>query len=300
MVQSDIFNKSWEDMEVILIDNLYGYCPGLTRSIEIANKLAETAKKEKCSVYCDVPLAHNAEVTAKLHRKGVILVDHIGQIKPKDDYFLVSAHGASHSRMGELSGRGFKVVDGVCPKVKAVQDRAVKDSKDGYDVIIFGIPNHAEVIGINGCINNQALIINTVKDAENIRLTKKTSLISQTTYPASDFNNLFEVLKRDNPNIEIVQRNTTCAIVNNRIKAVTEFIKENSINKLVVVGSPTSSNTKLLAVEASKIIPNIMVADYRSVHKKDIVGYNKVLVASGTSAPPEIVRKVADKIRSFT
>ena len=287
-------------MEVILIDKLYGYCPGLDRSIGIANDLAKTAKAEKCVVYCDVPLAHNAEVTARLHKKGVKLVDHIGSVQPHNDYFLVSAHGASHSRKEELAERGFKVIDGVCPRVKSVQDQAVRDFNDGYDVIIFGKPDHAEVVGINGCIKNQALIVKSLKEAEGLKLTKKASVISQTTYPMDEFNQLFEILKGNNPKTEIIQRNTICAIVNNRLHAILQYIKDNSIDRVVIVGSPTSSNTKLIAAEASKVVPTIMIADYRSVHKKDIIGYNKILVASGTSAPPEIVKKVAEKIKSFS
>lgn len=286
-------------MEVMLIDKLYGYCPGLRSSLEIANKLAKTAKGEGCKVYCDVPLAHNAEVTARLHRKGIILVDHIGQIKPNNDYFLVSAHGASTERRKELESRGFKVIDGVCPRVKLVQDQAAKDFKDGYDIIIFGKPDHAEVVGINGCVKNQALIIKKPQDAERLELTKKTSVISQTTYPTDEFNQLLAVLRKNNPKTEIIQRNTICAVVNNRITMVAEYIKEHSIDKVVVVGSPTSSNTKLLAFEASKQTLTTMVADSRSVHKKDFIGYNKILIVSGTSAPPEIVEKVAEKINTF-
>ena len=286
-------------MEVILIDKFYGYCPGLKTSIELANNLAKKALSEKCMIYCDVPLAHNAEVTSRLHKRGVVLVENISTIQPYNDYFLVSAHGASKKRQEELGARGFKVVDGVCPRVKSVQDRAIKDMIDGYEIIIFGKPDHAEVVGINESINNQALIIKKIEDAVDIKLSKKTSLISQTTYPEDKFDELFQILKTNNPQIEIIQRKTTCPIVVSRVNKILEYIEDNAIDKVIVVGSPTSSNTKLIAAKVQKTTPARMIADARSIRKEDIKGFTKVLVVSGTSAPPEVVEKVANKIKTM-
>jgi len=80
---------------------------------------------------------------------------------------------------------------------------------------------------------------------------------------------------------------------------IVPILMKNDVDKVIVVGSPTSSNTKLLYAEVAKIAAAKMVADHRSIHKNDIEGYKKFLVVSGTSAPPEIVEKVVDKVRSL-
>jgi len=286
-------------MKIILQRNFYGYCPGLKRSFQVADELIEKAKAENKKIFCDVPLAHNADVMSSLRRQGVELIEMDENSRGEGQYFLVSAHGASTKKVQWLKKIGFKVWDATCPKVTTVQHQALADYKSGYQIVIFGKANHAEIEGINGLVNKSAIIIDDTQRAKEIVLTKKTSVISQTTLPVERFKEVFDIIKKNNPNIEIIARKTICPIVQNRITQIVEFAKSNGINRTVVVGSPTSSNTKSLAKALSAICPTSMVADERSLDQKSFTGDETVLVVSGTSAPPEVVEKVAEKLARY-
>src|SRR3990167_1919442 len=104
-------------MEVILSKKFYGYCPGLKRSLEIADNLWRQAKVAKKKIYFDVPLAHNEIVKKGLESKGFCQIDVNESISGRGNLFLISAHGASPDKINLLKQRGFKVKSATCPKV---------------------------------------------------------------------------------------------------------------------------------------------------------------------------------------
>jgi len=286
-------------MNVTLIPKFYGYCPGLKRSLEVANNLAKMAKKEGKKIYYDVPLAHNENVQKDLEEKGLSKVNFSKTSKGEDNYFLISAHGASYDKINQLKKQKFQVVSATCPTVRKVQDIAIDDHKNGYQVVIFGKKDHAEIIGVNGCIDNSAIVINSVEDALNLKLKHKSSLISQTTFPSREFLQAAELIKKNNPDLEILIRRTICPVVEGRVTLICRYAKENKFDLGVVVGSKTSINTKQLASKLSEVMPTLMVGDEAEIDKKSFKNIENVLVVSGTSAPPEIVEAVAHRISSF-
>ena len=286
-------------MKVILEKKLYGYCPGLIRSFSVADDLIVTARRQKKKIYCDVPLAHNTDVMANLQKQGVELISVEDEKVNDGSYFLISAHGASDDKIAHLKKLGYEVVDATCPKVTAVQNQAVADYKNGYQIVIFGRTNHAEIRGINGLIGDSAIMVSDLESAGKVKLTQKTSIISQTTLPLDKFQTLIEVLKENNPSVEILERKTTCPIVRNRIMQTVELAKKQKVEMAVVVGSATSSNTKSLAKTLEEVCPTIMVAGEAELNKKNFLNAKSVLVVSGTSAPPEVVEKVAARLRTF-
>lgn len=286
-------------MKVILEKKFYGYCPGLIRSFNIADKLIKQAETDKKPIECDVPLAHNADVLEGLRLRGVKLIETDENTIGKNKHFLISAHGASHAKIEWLRKKGYEITDATCPKVSTVQKRAKDDFEAGYQILIFGKADHAETLGINGMINDTAIIIKDIDLALKTKLNGKTSVIAQTTFPPDKFDLGVRNLIAANPEANIIIRRTICPIVQARIDNVIEYIKRNKINLTIVVGSPTSSNTKSLALDVRNVCPVIMVADYTGLKKEDFIKDQTVLVVSGTSAPPEVVEKVAEKIKTF-
>jgi len=286
-------------MKVILEKKLYGYCPGLIRSFSVADDLIAKAKRTKKKIFCDVPLAHNTDVMKNLRRQGVELIKVEDEKVNDGSYFLISAHGASDIKIAHLRKLGYEVVDATCPKVAAVQNQAIVDFQNGYQIVIFGKADHAEIRGINGLIDDSAIMVSDLESAAKIKLTQKTSIISQTTLPLDKFQSLIEILKTNNSGIEILERKTTCPIVRNRIMQTVELAKGQKVKMAVVVGSTTSSNTKSLARTLEAVCPTLMVSGENELKEGDFKNIKSVLVVSGTSAPPEIVEKVAAKLRSF-
>jgi len=286
-------------MKVILVNKFYGYCPGLKRSLKIADELALEAQKDGKKIYFDVPLAHNENVEKSLEKKGFVEVEVNENLDGTSKYFLISAHGASYDKIAKLRDCGFDVRSATCPTVRRVQDLAVVDYKNGYQIVILGKADHAETRGVNGCVDNSAIVFKTVDEAKGYKLTKKTSVLCQTTYAKEEFKKLIKILRSNNKDIEIIERGTYCPIVENRIRGAYQLAKKELPEMIVVVGSKTSSNTKLLAYEIEEIAKVMMVDDESEISKDDFKNVNKVLVVSGTSAPPEIVEAVAKKLESF-
>ena len=286
-------------MEVILLNKFYGYCPGLKRSLKVADDVAKEAIKENKKIYFDVPLAHNEIVEKNLEKKGFLETDLSESSDGKDNLFLVSAHGASSDKISWLRDHNFVVRSATCPTVRRVQDIAIKDHKDGFQIVLFGKKDHAEILGVNGCIDDSAVVIKSAEEAKDLIFDTKISIICQTTFPVKEFEEVVKLIKKNNPKIDITIRKTICPIVEGRIHKVCDYARKAKIDLGVVVGSITSSNTKQLNYKLKEVVPTIMIGDETEISAKDFQNINKVLVVSGTSAPPEVVERVAEKIRSF-
>lgn len=286
-------------MQVILSNKFYGYCPGLDRSLEIADGLYRQAKKEKKKIYFDVPLAHNEIVKKGLEDKGFVQIKLNRETRGEKNLFLISAHGAGPEKISWLEKHGFKVKSATCPKVSRLQELAAASHQGGYGIIIFGDKNHPEIIGVNGCINHSALIIKSATEAEEVKLTGRAVILSQTTFPLKKSRELAAILEKNNPRIELIIKQTICPIVEGRIFEACDFAKKEKPDLGVVVGSSLSNNTKLLTAKLSEIVSTIMVGDETELRAADFLGKEKVLVVAGTSTPPQVVESVAAKLKSF-
>lgn len=283
-------------MKVILLKEFYGHCPGLERSFRIATELIGKAKKDGKKIYYDVPLAHNVAVLEKLKQDGFTEINIDGTENADKNYFVISAHGVSPSRIKELEKKNFEVVVATCPTVTRLHRISQKDYTSGYQIVIFGKAQHPEIKGANGCIDNSAIIVSSVADASNIKLSKKASVICQTTLSASKFAQFVENLKEANPSIEIVTRDTICPIVEGRVQKILKYIQKNKPDRVLVVGSAHSSNTRQLAANINETVPAEVVDGASEI---DFAKYHKdttILVVSGTSAPPEVVEEVASRL----
>jgi len=286
-------------MKVILSNEFYGYCPGLERSLKIADNLYRQARKEKKKIYFDVPLAHNEIVKKNLEDKGFVQIKLNQKTSGGKNLFLISAHGASREKISWLVKRGFKVKSATCPKVSRLQELAVASYRRGYLIIIFGDKNHPEIIGVNGCINHSAVILKSAPEAEKVKLTGPTMVLSQTTFPLKKFRELAAILKKNNPRGELTIRQTICPIVEDRIFKICNFTKKEKPDIGVVVGSNLSNNTKLLTAELSEIVDTIMVGNETELKPADFTDKEKVLVVAGTSTPPQTVENVAERLSHF-
>lgn len=292
-------NENKEIMRVILLPKFYGHCPGLKRSLKIADELIVESKKTNKKIFYDVPLAHNEEVEKRLKKGGFREVD-IDETKDgKGEYFLISAHGASLAKIALLESKNYTVKSAVCPTVEHVQKIAMNDFAAGYKIIIFGKKDHPEILGVNGCVGDSAIIVSHADDGLTIKLDGKTSVICQTTISSDKFAEFVENLQKANPKVEIITRNTICPIVEDRVQKCAKYVETEKPDLVVVVGSKTSSNTKQLASKLAKIVPTMLVADEKEIRADHFTKIETVLVVSGTSAPPEEVEKIAEKLRNF-
>ena len=235
----------------ISIDSNSGFCFGVTRAIKAAE-----SELEKGSLYCLGDIVHNGQEVARLEMKGLATIDYDDlRTLPSHSRVLLRAHGEPPSTYWIAEQRGIEVIDATCPVVKKLQDRIracyeqhKNDEAVPPQIVIYGKPGHAEVIGLQGQTNNTAVVIENVEQLDKIDFKRPIYLFSQTTKSVEGFQGLVEKISSLRHDVmsscTFEYHDTICRSVANRVKELQEFAKANDI--VLFVGGTKSSNAKVL------------------------------------------------------
>jgi 4-hydroxy-3-methylbut-2-enyl diphosphate reductase len=270
------------------IANPTGFCFGVRRAIEHL----ETALRDNKSVYAMGHPIHNPQEVARLSELGLKVASSVAEI-PDGAAVFIRAHGLSRGEYDELSGKCRVVVDGTCPFVRNVQNKAAELHREGYKVVVLGDLEHPEVKGILGHIDGEAIVVKS-ENCMNFRgRCGKIGILSQTTQKeavlaalASKFVFLAEELR---------VYNTICRATVERQEAVKKLAER--VDAVVVIGGKNSANTRAL-VEISqsfgldaKWIEHAGELDEGWLRDKDKIG-----VAAGGSTPDWLVNDLTAKL----
>ena len=142
----------------------------------------------------------------------------------------------------KINYKGIKYYDATCFNVSKIHDIVEEKYNDGYKIIIVGKENHPEVIGTNGHVNNEAIVILDKNDYKILNKKNKYFVISQTTINEEYFLNLIKYLEKNNYNFDYV--NTIC----NYQKQIqsSSILLAKKVDIMFVIGGKNSSNTKEL------------------------------------------------------
>ena len=300
----------------IIVAKHAGFCFGVKRAIEIAEKTA--SNNEKTYVYGQ--LVHNERVMEDLQKKGIEFVERIEDI-PESAVTVLRAHGEPGATYEKLRHKGIfgdRLKDATCPLVKLVHDAAIKLKNKGYEVIIFGKKNHPESIGISYFVRGKnTFIVESPKDAFLVAdyLNKnnfgKVAIISQTTMSVSGYkqlidninkicNNKFEEMHLSLKDIgkNFVFVDTICNPTKQRQSDTEEIAKKADI--MIVVGSKNSSNSKELAAKSKEIgAETHFIQNAGQLKKEWINGKENIGVSAGASTPDIIIDEVVSRIREI-
>ena len=279
-------------MEVIISKNA-GFCFGVERAINTALKTIENEE----IVYSYGPLVHNQQVVDYLEDKGIITVDSIGGLIGKDTgAVIIRSHGLSKHTIEEIEKLGFKIVDCTCPFVKSVHNKVSEYSSKGYNIIIVGDKDHPEVIGINGWCDNQAYIVNTIEDANNLDFMDKICIVSQTTNNIDKFTKISKIVE-EKAN-EAIIFNTICNATRLRQESAAELAKQ--VDAMIVLGGNNSSNTKKLA-DISKIYNDnvYLLESISEISLQELNKFNKIGITAGASTPDWIIKEAVRVMENF-
>ena len=175
----------------VTVDSHSGFCWGVVRTIDIA----EEELKESPELYSLGPVIHNPLEIDRLRSKGLEPVS-IGDLeRVKGKTVLIRAHGEPPSTYAAARKFGITLIDATCPVVTKVQERIRKFYDQGYQIVIFGKSDHAEVIGLVGHTNNEAVVIRSVDEIGKVDCGRKTVLFSQTTMDKPTFYEIARLLK---------------------------------------------------------------------------------------------------------
>ena len=234
----------------ITIDQHAGFCWGVVRTIDIA----EDELKETRKLYSLGSIIHNPLEVQRLADEGLETVTHEDFARLKGEKVLIRAHGEPPSTYELAKKHGVTLVDATCPVVTKVQERIRKFFDKGYQIVIFGKKDHAEVIGLVGHTRNEAVVIKSVEEISKVDLSRKTVLFSQTTMDKPTFYEIANVLREkiqefevgtfEEAAIDFHAKDTICGQVSGRDKKLRAYASENEV--MVFAAGRHSSNGKVL------------------------------------------------------
>lgn len=222
----------------VQIDLNSGFCFGVVYAIE----MAEDILAEEGKLYCLGDIVHNDEEVSRLERKGLRIINHAQLEELRDEKVLIRAHGEPPSTYQLALANNLQLIDASCPVVLKLQNR-IKNSYDKQeDIYIYGKHGHAEVVGLLGQTNNNAVVFQDLEELDIDSLPKEITLYSQTTKSTDKFYEINEVLAKNG--ITVKTNDTICRQVSNRDKELRDFAQNFDI--IVFVSGTKSSNGKVL------------------------------------------------------
>ena len=284
------------ELHEVLLAEPRGFCAGVDRAIEIVER---ALKKFGAPIYVRHEIVHNTYVVNDLKAKGAIFIEDLAEVPPGAT-LVFSAHGVSRAVRDEATRRGFSIFDATCPLVTKVHVEVAKLHKEGYDFIMIGHKGHPEVEGTMGQLDGGIYLVDDVADVEALVLpqTERLAVVTQTTLSVDDAAEILAAVKRRFPKVREPKKQDICYATQNRQDAVKVLAP--SVDVVIVVGSPTSSNSNRLQELAQRLgTPAYMVDQPDDLQPEWLEGKRRVGLTAGASAPDILVRQVIERLRSL-
>jgi 4-hydroxy-3-methylbut-2-enyl diphosphate reductase len=289
----------------VTIDPRAGFCWGVVRTVQIAEETLES--NPPGTVFVLGNIIHNPREIERLECRGLrtITRDDFPTL-PKGAKVLIRAHGEPPETYRLARQFGIEIIDATCPVVTRLQERVRKFYDLGYQIVIFGKPNHAEVIGVRGVCNYECIVVTSVEEAlERVDLRRKTVLFSQTTMDRPTFLRLRDALKERIGELiveemqqmatEFHAKDTICGQVAGREQDLRRFAREHDI--IIFVAGHQSSNGKVLYNVVREENPrSYFIEDSSELRAEWFDGVSTVGITGATSTPQWYMSKVRQEI----
>ncbi|WP_233248060.1 4-hydroxy-3-methylbut-2-enyl diphosphate reductase [Limnohabitans sp. MMS-10A-178] len=288
--------KETMGVQEILLAEPRGFCAGVDRAIDIVE--AAIAKFGR-PIYVRHEIVHNTYVVNDLKTKGAIFIEELSDVPPGAT-LVFSAHGVSKAVQAEAEARGFNIFDATCPLVSKVHVEVAKLHKEGYEFIMIGHKGHPEVEGTMGQLPDGIHLVEDVHDVVNARpkQTELLAVVTQTTLSVDDAAEILQAVKLRFPKVREPKQQDICYATQNRQDAVKLMAPQ--IDVLVVVGSPTSSNSNRLRELGSRMgADSYMIDSAEELQNEWFVGKHRVGLTAGASAPEVLVQDVIHRLRDL-
>ena len=289
-------DKVADELHEVLLAEPRGFCAGVDRAIEIVER---ALKKFGAPIYVRHEIVHNTYVVNDLKAKGAIFIEDLADVPPGAT-LVFSAHGVSQAVRHEADQRGFSVFDATCPLVTKVHVEVAKLHKEGYDFVMIGHKGHPEVEGTMGQLEDGIFLVEDVQDVDRLQLpqTERLAVVTQTTLSVDDAAEILAAVKRRFPAVREPKMQDICYATQNRQDAVKVLAP--SVDVVIVVGSPTSSNSNRLQELAERLgTPAYMVDQPEDLKAQWLEGKRRVGLTAGASAPEILVQQVIARLRAL-
>ncbi len=275
------------------IDEHSGFCFGVVNAIRKAEQ-----ELEKGALYCIGDIVHNSLEVERLKAMGLQTIEHDDFARLKNCRVLFRAHGEPPVSYQTAHENGIEIIDASCPVVLNLQERIRKSfeqtRKEGGQIVIYGKRGHAEVVGLVGQTNGEALVVEKEDDIKQIDFSRQVILFSQTTKSLEGFQKIADLLKEKGGDLVVVH-DTICRKVANRIPQLRDFAGRHDV--VIFVSGQKSSNGKQLFAVCQEINPrSYFVQSVEDLRPEMIAGAETVGISGATSTPRWIMEDIQHKI----
>ena len=280
----------------ILLAEPRGFCAGVDRAIEIVE---HALIKFGAPIYVRHEIVHNTFVVNDLKAKGAIFIEDLADVPPGST-LVFSAHGVSKAIQDEAVRRGFSIYDATCPLVSKVHVEVAKLAREGYEFLMIGHKGHPEVEGTMGQLDQGIHLVEDVTDVARVQpvQTERLAVVTQTTLSVDDAAEIMAAVIARFPSVRRPKQQDICYATQNRQDAVKVMSRQ--VDVVIVVGSPTSSNSNRLTEVARKLgVPAYMVDTASELQPQWLEGRARVGLTAGASAPEVLVQEVIERIRAL-
>jgi 4-hydroxy-3-methylbut-2-en-1-yl diphosphate reductase len=290
---------------IVEIDKQSGFCFGVQNAVEIAEK----SLLNREMVFSLGPIVHNDKEVERLLTLGLTSIDHEEFKKLKNCKVLIRAHGEPPETYTIAEKNNISIIEATCPIVKRLQSKIREtwlQTKEGKgQVVIFGKPGHAEVVGLIGQINNEGILISGPEDLRKIDFKLPVYLFAQTTMSTKEYNNIIEIIHSkmkengiSDPDKNLIINRTICGQVSNREPHLKSFARKH--DTVIFVSGKESSNGKMLYSVCKNINPEThFVSSPEELDKTWFANKTSVGICGATSTPKWLIEKIRDIISNI-
>ena len=296
-------------MLTVDIDSNSGFCAGVIRAIGKAEEFLKADGGNR-KLYSLGAIVHNDAELTRLVDKGLVTIDKDDldeMVDAHGESLLIRAHGEPPSTYDQAEGLGFEIIDCTCPVVLQLQ----KDIKEAYErqketgkgqILIFGKPGHAEVLGLLGQTEDNAIVVENIfmleEAVENgtVKLDTPTEIFSQTTKSPAEYSGLCARLEEmmasyNELSVErfkgrelLVVHDTICSQVAKRHERLSKFALEHDV--IIFVSGKASSNGKVLCDLCKSLnIRTYHIDNVSEIKREWFRADDKVGICGATSTP---------------
>ncbi|RNL54928.1 4-hydroxy-3-methylbut-2-enyl diphosphate reductase [Pedobacter jejuensis] len=269
----------------VTIDKSSGFCFGVVYAIEMAEDILDS----EGYLYCLGDIVHNDEEVERLTKRGLKIIDHEVLHTLKNEKVLIRAHGEAPSTYQLALENNLTLIDASCPVVLKLQNRIKNSYDEDEQILIFGKHGHAEVIGLQGQTDGNAIVFQDLAELDNVDLPAKFTLYSQTTKSTDKFYHIKDQLL--SRGYEVKANDTICRQVSNRYQELEEFVSH--YDKIIFVSGKKSSNGKVLYDVCKKHNENsYFISNEDELDINWFNGNDRVGICGATSTPMWLMEKV--------
>lgn len=280
----------------IEIDSGSGFCFGVTTAIRKAEEELAGGK----TLYCLGDIVHNGMECERLRRMGLITINHDEMSRLEGVKVLLRAHGEPPETYALAQRNKIEIIDATCPVVLQLQRRIKQkfDSNPDAQIVIFGKPGHAEVLGLVGQTNGRAIVVANLDDVKALDFNRDIYLYSQTTKSLDEFHRIIDYIQEHiSPEATFKSFDTICRQVANRMPNVSAFARRHDL--ILFVCGRKSSNGRVLFNECKSVNPNSrLIEGPDEIDPAWLEGVETVGICGATSTPKWLMEQCRDRIQA--